>query len=258
MGINWDNIGWTESDDFIHFAFGSFNSKTFSTNGQLVRTSNGNRYNRPLTPPLETKTIDIPGRNGAYYFQTNYKPKVIDVAFAFQGLSDDDLKTIKAAFRGDTIQELSFSEDCTYNTTPPGVTDSRIYMAKITGQPSLKVLSFGDGNSRYYNGEGNLQFTAYWPFCRGKNTVTTNNGDIDAPFTITYERNTEAEISFGDVNKTYGVKIASQGPFQWSSISGFIEGAEKITSLEFYGNVPKGTTYNSLANAAVTMYNWYY
>jgi hypothetical protein len=29
-------------------------------------------------------------------------------------------------------------------------------MAKITGQPSIKVLSFGNGNSRYYNGEGNL------------------------------------------------------------------------------------------------------
>jgi hypothetical protein len=66
--INWNNIGWTESDDFIHFAFGGFNSKTFSANGKLVRTSNGNRYSCPLTPPLETKTIDIPGRNGSYYF----------------------------------------------------------------------------------------------------------------------------------------------------------------------------------------------
>jgi hypothetical protein len=33
ININWSNIGWTESDDFIHFAFGDFNSKTFSTNG---------------------------------------------------------------------------------------------------------------------------------------------------------------------------------------------------------------------------------
>ena len=62
--INWDSLGWGEGDDFIHFAFGDFNSKDFG----IVRVSDNNRYNNNLAPQMNETVADIPGADGQYYF----------------------------------------------------------------------------------------------------------------------------------------------------------------------------------------------
>ena len=58
--IVWERISWTELDDFIAFAFGDFDSKSFG----IVRTSSNNRYNTNLSAPMNDLTAEVPGGDG--------------------------------------------------------------------------------------------------------------------------------------------------------------------------------------------------
>lgn len=284
MGINidWDNLGWDEGDDFIHFAFGDFNSKTFGTNGQLIRTSNGNRFDIHLTPPLNDKVAEVPGGDGSYYFGTQYKPKVIDVSFAFEKLTKNEIQELKRVFSGKELKELAFAEDCIYGGN--GVQDYRVYMVKVTNQPQIKFIPFDIDTEELYYGEGTLQFTAYWPFCRGpQRQVNYNTGNQsicentlliggDLPTYI----NVVVENSSPNLQRIYFKKpsenadkytLILEGNFaSWSSQTGIVKnkmqaivpytGNGIITfkhdvdlKLQFQAN--NGT-------AVVTYYNWYY
>jgi hypothetical protein len=83
--IIWNNINWTEGDDFLAFAFGDF----VSSNAGIIRTSDGDRYNINLVPPMQDKTADVPGGDGQYYFGTTHKPKVFSISFAFDNLTKE-------------------------------------------------------------------------------------------------------------------------------------------------------------------------
>jgi hypothetical protein len=89
--INWLSLDWNEGDDFISFAFGEFNSKEY----RIVRTSNGDRYEEKLSPPMIDKTADVPSADGQHYFGTTYKPKVFDISFAFEGLTRAQIREMK-------------------------------------------------------------------------------------------------------------------------------------------------------------------
>ena len=205
-------MAWTEQDDFIAFSFGDFDTSTYNTGSKsFVRTSDGDRYNQHLSPQLNDKTADVPGGDGTYFFGTTHKSKVFDISFAFQGLTRSDITDIKKAFNGKEIKELCFAEE-----------SDKIYMAKVTSQPSIKMLAFGDGTNETYNGEGTVQFTAYWPYARDpkiNDEIPTrapdggkykNDGDIPAPFTFTFAKDggianssqEQVTITIGDLNIT--------------------------------------------------------
>jgi hypothetical protein len=167
--INWNSLNWTKDDDFITFAFGDFNSKSFGqvidNNGKIttpasyiIRTSDSDRYNIHLAPPMQDKTADVPGGDGQYYFGTTHKPKVFDISFAFDNLTKSQIQNLKQAFNGKEMRELAFAEDCTYTTTGDVTTisDYRVYMAKVTSQPNIKALCFVENGVEVYKGEGSV------------------------------------------------------------------------------------------------------
>jgi predicted phage tail component-like protein len=139
--IVWDRIVWNEGDDFVAFAFGDYDSKF----GGIIRTSNGNRYDSALSAPISDKTAEIPGGDGAYFFGSTHKPKIFNVNFAFDNLSARQLRELKKAFAGKDIRELCFAEE-----------PNKIYMAKVTGQPTIKSLCFGVGSEEVHKGEGSV------------------------------------------------------------------------------------------------------
>jgi phage-related protein len=49
----------------------------------------------------------------------------------------------------------------------------KVYSAKVTGQPSIKVIPFDGTSEREYRGEGSIQFTAYWPYAHTPDFVET-------------------------------------------------------------------------------------
>ena len=282
--IQWDWLEWTEGDDFISFAFGDFNSRDFN----IVRTSNGGRYDDKITPPLTEITADVPGRDGSYYFGTTYKPKVFDVNFAFEGLTKEQIRNIKAIFSGKDMRELCFAESCEY--VGNNITDARIYMAKVTGQPNLKYMAFGDGDNERYNGEGTIQFTAYWPFARRKNQKSLSlpddrnegsqkqcyfnvDGDVPTNFVLTSSWSSECDVEIyikKDGATIYSsllkAKIPSNG--KWDSDTGIVFDAESKPTAQqnqtcgaILGDIKITYSITSSYNDAqgnISFYEWYY
>lgn len=175
-------MAYTTGEEFLFFSFGNFDSK----NKNIYRVINGDRYNEHLAPQLQDKTAEVPGGDGQYFFGTHHKSKVFDVEFAFEDLKEADVRELKQIFSGKEIKELVFSER-----------DDRVYIAKVTGQPILKYIPFDGADGTIYKGEGTVQFTAYWPYAKGQtgaeparspeNGKYKNEGDIPAPFILTYD-----------------------------------------------------------------------
>jgi hypothetical protein len=124
-------VSWDTNDEFLHFAFGSFNSKTFTSTGILIRTSDGDRFNNDLSPQMNDKVADIPGGDGQFYFGTHHKSKIININFAFKGLTNEDIVFLKKSFSGKEMKELCLSES-----------QDRVYIAKVTSQPTIKYIPF--------------------------------------------------------------------------------------------------------------------
>ena len=205
-------MAWTEQDDFIAFSFGEFNTENYNNGGKsFIRTSDGDRYNQHLTPQLKDKTAEVPGGDGQYYFGTDYGPKVFDISFAFQGLTKEEIQGIKKHFSGKEIKELRFSEDIDRRYIEEGSgyrieEIDRCYMAKVTNQPQIKALAFGDGDNEIYNGEGSVQFTAYWPYAKSATVsktigfaVQTGEGKDSNTAITTHLSGTNALSNEGDI-----------------------------------------------------------
>ena len=266
--ILWDKIVWSDSDDFIAFAFGDFDSKA----GGIVRVSNSNRYSNDISPPINDIMIDVPGADGAYYFGSTYKPKVFNVNFAFDNLSTRQLKKLKLAFDGKEIKELCFAEE-----------RNRIYMAKVTGQPNIKSICFDVNGEEIYKGEGSVQFTAYWPFARDieeteyvitdqsivlERTIDIENeGDIPTFITFTTETGV-SQIGLKPIEVIVPIiETEDDSITYWDSKTGVVKSGNDLIKHQGDGAflLPVGTTTIAIKNTKNTQsvfkikfYNWYY
>lgn len=174
---------------FIDFKYGNHYASDFN----LLRVSNGSRYNNNIIPTLTEQTTDIPGGDGMYYFNTFYKQKQFTIDVAFDHLTEEGLRDLRVWLNGKEIHDLIFDE-------APNIT----YKAKVTGAPSLKYIPFDEpvssqtssNTGKYtpepvstqliYKGEGSIQFTCYDPFGYGAtHTSGAVGGTVPTPFTIT-------------------------------------------------------------------------
>jgi phage-related protein len=54
--------------DYIGFTFNGVHSSDLG----IVRVSNGSRFDENLLPTIKDKTVEVSGRDGAYYFGSQY------------------------------------------------------------------------------------------------------------------------------------------------------------------------------------------
>ena len=146
--------------DYDYLAF-SFNG-IFSQNDDftIYRTSESNRYNIDLSPQPQDKTADNPGGDGQYFFGTNFKSKTFSISFAFDNLDDNSVRKMKQWLACKDIADLWFAEE-----------PYKVYSAKITGNPSMKIMSFSTESGRVHKGEGTIQFICYWPYAHTPDEV---------------------------------------------------------------------------------------
>ena len=138
--------------DYIGFSYNGVHSSDLG----IVRVSNGSRFDENLLPTIKDKTVEVPGRDGAYYFGSQYTQRPLKIDFAFDGLTEEKIANIKRLFGDKQIHDLIFDE-----------TPYKIYSAKATGSATMKYLVFEEeSNKRVYKGEGSVQFTCYDPFAR--------------------------------------------------------------------------------------------
>jgi predicted phage tail component-like protein len=133
--------------DFLAF---SFNGKHSWDDFHIYRTSDGERYNENLTPTLADKTAEMPGGDGMYYFGTTHGQRDFNISFAFDSLTEVQLRELKKWLNGKEMGDLWFQE-----------APYKVWTAKPAGNSSIKYIPFDDfdkqGNKiRVYKGEGSI------------------------------------------------------------------------------------------------------
>ena len=119
--------------DFTGFTFGDWHSSDPQTGDIVVRVSGGDRYEEQLHPEIKDITAEVPGRDGEYYFGSNYGPKTIDIEIAFDSLTEKQFRELRRAFGTRKIKELIFDER-----------PYKKYMAKIESPIELSYVCFDE------------------------------------------------------------------------------------------------------------------
>lgn len=154
--------------DFCGF---SFNGQHSSLIG-LTRVSTSNRYQDNVFSGTNDTLITVNGRDGKILVNSTIKEKTIPVNFAFDNLTEEQLRYLRNGFNGaaKSIGSLIFDEE-----------PYKEYSAKIQGNVQLKYVCFTKKNDdnkeeRIYKGEGSLTFVCYYPYARTPLTVIKKDG----------------------------------------------------------------------------------
>lgn len=148
-----EGVDYSRKGDFLGFTIGS----THSSELGIVRISDSNRYTEDLIPEHSEKTATSSGLDMTYYFDSNYTQKKFTIKFAFDSLTEIQLRKLRQIFSKKEPQDLIFDE-----------TPYKVYSVKIDGQPQLSYLCFDEDYKRVYKGDGSVSFIAYYPFARSR------------------------------------------------------------------------------------------
>ena len=143
--------------DFIGFSFGGIHCKY---DLGVMRVTNG-LYNDNLSATTKDNTAEVPGGNGMYYFGSYDRQRTFTVNYAFDNLTEQQLRQWKQFCSNKNLEDLIFDE-----------LPYKVYTAKITGRPIMRYISFEENGKRIYKGDGTLEFTCYYPYAHTPNRNT--------------------------------------------------------------------------------------
>ena len=115
--------------DFTGFSFDGVHSSELN----LYRVSDGDRYEEQILPELEDRTIEVPGANRGYYFGSDWKPRTFTIQLAFDSVTEAQYRNIRRLFGQKSICPLIFDER-----------PYKVYMAKIESPISLETICFDE------------------------------------------------------------------------------------------------------------------
>lgn len=151
MIIDDTNYDW--KGDFLGFTIGGIHSSSLG----IVRVSDGDKYNEDLLPASSDRTATVPNLDETYYFGADYTQKTFNIKFAFDHLTDLQIRQLRQIFSKKEPQSLIFDEN-----------PYKVYSVKINGQPKLSYLCFEEDYERIYKGDGEVNFIAYFPFAKSR------------------------------------------------------------------------------------------
>lgn len=192
--------------DFIGFTYNGVHSSELG----IVRVSGGSRFEENLLPTMSDKTTQVPGGDGTYFFGSYYTQRQFKVSFAFDSLTESNLRRMRQLFGDKEIHDLIFDE-----------LPFKVYSAKVTGNATIKHICFDEGETnRLYKGEGTIQFTAFYPYARSRfkylsQYIGQNNDNLNV--TIPEWRNKTGNI------------------IEWKTASGMLEDIDKYDSFSESG-----------------------
>ena len=183
--------------DFLGFSFDGMHCSRLG----ITRVSDGDRYNETLVPEFEDKMVTVPGKDGSYYFGSNYTNKPVSISFGFDSMTESQFRQLRKLFGTKRICTLVFDER-PYKT----------YMAKISTPPQLNYICFDepkkdlvearrgiriidrDTNPRWeevtpykytgereriYKGEGAIEFIIMNPYAKEQFKILDAYGNFD-------------------------------------------------------------------------------
>lgn len=151
-----------DKSGYLGFTYNGKHSSEFN----IIRVSDGSRFNQNLLPTIQDKTIQVPGAAGKIFQRADYDTRVFSIQIAYDNMSEQDMQNMRTWLGDKKIHKLVFDE-LPYKT----------WYAKVTGTASMKWLPFKEGkNNRLYKGEGTVQFTCYDPFAHCSNKWFESQG----------------------------------------------------------------------------------
>jgi predicted phage tail component-like protein len=126
--------------ELLGFTYNNVHSSSLG----ITRTSNG-LYDKPLTTGTKDITTTVPGRDGQLYYGSIYNQRTININYAFEEISEAQIKALKRVWNDKGIHDLIFDEE-----------PHKIYSAKSSGSAIISHICFERDGQRYYNGEGTL------------------------------------------------------------------------------------------------------
>ena len=191
----------------------------------IVRINTGNRAEMPLSPSFKDSTAEVPGGKGLYYFNTQIQQRQFTINFAYDDLTEEDVRELREWLNPLEQGELIFDEE-----------PYKAYTVKPNTQPKLSYLVFNKeittetfklyepstvrSSGRLYKGEGAIGLSAYYPYAKAPSKKFSY-----------YNPNTK-EGGFGSQD-------------EWKTAAGFGEEVG-LDSLECYnrGNIETPVTLN--------------
>lgn len=197
-------VGADSTDsDFIGFRFNGKHSDDFN----IKRVSEGSRYNENLLPTMQDKVVQIPGADGSYYFGSYYTQRNFIVQFAFDSLTEQNLRELKNWLGDKQIHSLIFDEH-----------PYKEYKAKVTANSTIKHICFIENENRIYKGEGTIQFTCYDPFATLRKDINPwkeayENFANYSEWSDTIDLLTQAE--YYDIHREDIAKTSAHSGYKW-------------------------------------------
>ena len=137
----------------------------------IVRINTGNRAEMPLSPSFKDSTAEVPGGKGLYYFNTQIQQRQFTINYAYDDLTEKDVRELREWLNPLEQGELIFDEE-----------PYKAYTVKPNTQPKLSYLVFNKeittetfklyepstvkSSGRVYKGEGAIGLTAYYPYAK--------------------------------------------------------------------------------------------
>lgn len=142
--------------DFTGFTFNKQHSSDFG----IYRVSDGSRYQESLIPTFSDYTSEVAGGTGAHYWGSDFKTKTFNLSFAFDSVTEIQLRKMRKWLATPKLSQLIFDE-----------VPYKYYMGKVTSEPQIEYICFDEyskekGYSRVYKGEGTINFICFYPFAR--------------------------------------------------------------------------------------------
>lgn len=133
----------SQKGDFIGFSFDGIHSSELG----IVRTSEGSRYNDNLLPNIQDSTVEVPGKDGMYYFGSSFKQREFNISIAFDSLTEDKLRRLKSVFSTKDIKPLIFDE-----------APYKKYYVKLNTQPTFSYICFDESYDELYDESHDLLY----------------------------------------------------------------------------------------------------
>lgn len=234
-----------QQGDYIGFSFGGVHSSELG----IVRISDGSRFEESLLPNFQDKTATVSGKDGIYYFGSDNQHKEITLSFAFDHLTEEQLRRLKQVFSTKKPQQF-ISDEKPY----------KYYMVKVAQSAIIQHLCFDlDEGTRIYKGEGTLNLVAYYPYARSVHKFLNEFNEGNNSDFIIYPDTITAENQDKNYSGIYDLITESNKPFsneqgllyynksEWSASTGMMneQGDLDIAQLDAINNIVRIPVYNA-------------
>ncbi len=176
--------------DFVGFSFDGVHSSELN----ILRVSDSDRYTEDLFPQINDLTLDIPMQDGTPFYGTHFQQREIPINIAFDSVTEEQYRNIRRLFGKKAICPLIFDER-----------PYKVYMAKVSEPIQLETICFDerdynwvehsaedgyipgsinhkeflDTRRRIYKGEGSINFICYYPFAHQQFKILESYADYE-------------------------------------------------------------------------------